>query len=95
MAYWGPAENHDRSRMRRSISAATEGPKQGKTTPLMTTTATTISKRLSSPKSHRARSFSSHMMTAQVAVVAFVFMTAAKVAGKPGACAKTNVARYR
>jgi Flp pilus assembly pilin Flp len=46
----------------------------------MTTTDTTISKRLSSPKSHSARSLSSHMMTAQLAVVAFVVVTAAKVA---------------
>ncbi len=47
----------------------------------MTTTDTTISKRLSSPKSHSARSLSSPMMTAQLAVVAFVVVTAAKVAG--------------
>jgi hypothetical protein len=47
----------------------------------MTTTDTTISKRLSSPKSHSARSLSSHMMTAQLAVVVFVVVTAAKIAG--------------
>jgi hypothetical protein len=55
--------------------------RKGKIKPLMTTTDTTISKRQAWPTSQRARLLSSHVMTAQVAVMAFVFMAAAKVAG--------------